>query len=115
MQGVPFGAPSRRGAGSVTALLITRIDKWIELGESRLTLNCIYRTRYRRIDKVRVTVHHDTQEAQSHARAYVLSDSRTWTDLVAAPPGTWWKPSMHPSDLEPVATELAKRACRILR
>lgn len=91
------------------------IDQWIELAESRLTLHHIYRTRYRRIDRIRVVVQHDVQEAQSYARAYVLSDGRTWTELAAAPAGTWWKPSMQPSDLAPVAVNLAKRACRVLR
>jgi hypothetical protein len=62
-------------------------------------------------DTVRVQVHRNTYSSQSWAKASVLTDGRTWTDLAVALSSNWHS---RQADLQVVAAGLTDRAARIL-
>lgn len=94
------------------------------LREQTRTLTRIFRADTGRGDGswlIRVTVHKDDHERQSHAAAEVLSDLRTWTTLVTAPASSWhadtpatYSAIVTTAALGPVADKLAARAERVL-
>jgi hypothetical protein len=72
---------------------------------------------------LRVRVHRDAYERQSHAVVEVLTPALTWTPLAAEPTGGWYdaspssyaRPRPGASALYPVADRLLQRARTILR
>ena len=66
---------------------------------------------------LRVRVHRDSYQGQSHATVEVLTPHLTWTELAERPPADWW-PSTEPTPsraaLAPVAAHLVERARAIL-
>jgi hypothetical protein len=73
---------------------------------------------------LRVRIHRDAYDFQSHAIAEVLTPAMTWTQLAAEPPSVWHEatPSLYaakakvrPEALHPLAERLLQRATTILR
>ncbi len=72
---------------------------------------------------LRVRIHRDAYQHQSHAVVEVLTPSLTWTPLAAEPPSAWHdaspdpyaRPRPGPAALYPLAERLLHRATAILR
>lgn len=66
-------------------------------------------------DTIRIRIRRNSYSDQSYAMAYLLNAHKEWTELLSEPPASWHDQSYSNTKvLETVATNLSKRAAKVL-